>query len=77
MGKPLLVVSSVTYAMKGRDLLLQQGIRAYVQRIPKTAETGCGYGLLVPRGGDKAERILTEAGIRILRRVDEDGDDGG
>ena len=45
MGKPLLVVSSVTYAMKGRELLFRHGIRGYVERIPKTRETGCGYGI--------------------------------
>ena len=30
MGKPVILLSSVTYAMKGRDLLLRQGLRAYV-----------------------------------------------
>ncbi len=31
MGKPVILLSSVTYAMKGRDLLLRQGLRAYVE----------------------------------------------
>ena len=74
MGKPLIVVSSVTYAMKGRDLLFRHGIRGYVERIPKTGETGCGYGIYVPRGADAAERILRENRIRVLGRMEQDGD---
>lgn len=75
MGKPLIVVSSVTYAMKGRELLSQRGFRAYVERIPKTAETGCGYGLYVPEGADEAERVLRENNIRVLQRIEQE--DGG
>ena len=74
MGKPLIVVSSVTYAMKGRDLLFRHGIRGYVERIPKTGETGCGYGIYVPRGADAAERILRENRIRVLGRMEQDGE---
>ena len=74
MGKPLLVVSSVTYAMKGRDLLFCHGIRGYVERIPRTGETGCGYGIYVPEGADAAERILRENHIRVLRRMEQEGD---
>lgn len=74
MGKPLIVVSSVTYAMKGRDLLFRHGIRGYVERIPKTGDTGCGYGIYVPQGADAAERILRESRIRVLRRMEQDGE---
>ena len=73
MGKPLLVVSSVTYAMKSRDLLSARGFRAYVERIPRTRETGCGYGVYVPQGADEAERILKENGVRILGRMEQEG----
>lgn len=75
LGKPLIVVSSVTYAMKGRELLTQRGFRAFVERIPKTAETGCGYGVYVPEGADDAEQILRENNIRVLKRIEQD--DGG
>ena len=72
MGKPLIMVSSVTYAMKARELLLRHGIRGYVQRVPRTAETGCGYGVYVPNGADTAERILRENNFRILGRLEQD-----
>lgn len=72
MGKPVILVSSVTYAMKGRDLLTRRGIRAYVERIPPSSTTGCGYGIYVPHGADEAERILTENGIKILGRLEQE-----
>ncbi len=75
MGKPLIMVSSVTYAMKAREILVKHGIRGYVERIPKTEETGCGYGVYVPKGADAAERILRENNIKILNRLEQD--DGG
>ncbi len=71
----MIVVSSVTYAMRGRELLAQRGFRAFVERIPKTAETGCGYGIYVPNGADEAELVLRENHIKILDRIEQD--DGG
>ncbi len=68
--KPLIVVSSVTYALKGRDLLFARGIKAYVERLPRTRENGCGYGLYVPRRTEEAERILREAGVKVFYRTE-------
>ncbi|MCI9273111.1 MAG: DUF3343 domain-containing protein [Clostridiales bacterium] len=74
MGKPLILVSSITYAMKGRDLLSKQGISAYLERVPHIeALGGCGYGLNVPRHTDEAEELLQQAGIRVLGRIDKEG----
>ncbi len=72
MGKPVILLSSVTYAMKGRDLLSRQGIPAYVERIPPSNSSGCGYGLYVPHGADQAQRILSENGIKILGRLEQE-----
>lgn len=71
--RPLIVVSSVTYALKGRDLLFSRGIKAYVERLPRTRENGCGYGLYVPQHAAEAERILREAGVRVLFRTERGG----
>jgi hypothetical protein len=70
MGKPVILVSSVTYAMKARDVLFRRGIKAIVHRIPPTAATGCGYGVYVPQGTEEAEAILRENSIRILGRAE-------
>lgn len=72
MGKPVILLSSVTYAMKGRELLMKQGIKAYVERIPGSSASGCGYGLYVPRGVEEAQRILSDNGIRILGRLEQE-----
>lgn len=67
----MILLSSVTYAMKSRDILFQHGIKAYVERSPRTKETlGCGYGIYVPEKTDEAERILQEIGIKILGRAE-------
>ena len=70
----VLVLSSITYAMKSRDLLFKYGVKAYVERLPRTKETGCGYGVYVPHGIDEAERILKENGVRVLGRAKRGGD---
>lgn len=74
MGKPMILLGSVTYAMKSRDLLFQYGIKAYVERSPRTSEAlGCGYGIYVPQYADEAEKILTNLGIRVLGRAERVG----
>lgn len=72
-AKTVLILSSITYAMKSRELLFRYGIKAYVERLPRTKETGCGYGVYVPYGTDEAERILRENNVRVLGRTKRGG----
>ncbi len=74
MGKTVLLLGSVTYALRGRDLLLRHGIRAYVERLPRTngAARGCGYGVAVPRRAEEAEQLLREFGLHVLGRAEEE-----
>ena len=67
MGKPLIMVSSITYAMKARDLLINNGIAAYIERTPKIERNG---GLYVPKRIDEAENLLRTHGIKIVGRTD-------
>ena len=61
MGKPLIMVSSITYAMKSKEILSRRGFKVYVERVPHTSEAvGCGYGVYVPQ----------RSGIRILGRME-------
>ena len=65
-GKVLFNVSSVTNAMRGKSLLEHNGIRAYVGRtIDANGNNGCGYSITVSTEPEKAERLLTSAGIHI------------
>ena len=74
MGK-LIMVSSVTYAMKGKELLKSYGIRAEVERTPKNSQSkGCGYSLYVPSKTDEAEQLLKKNGIKIIGRTAKEGE---
>ena len=74
MSRPMIMVNSITYAMKGRDILLNYGIKAYVERTPRNKTTvGCGYSIYVPERTDEAEKILTEMGIKVAGRRERDG----
>lgn len=71
MGKPLILVSSITYAIKARDLLINNGIAAYIERTPKIERNGgCGYSLYVPRKTDAAVNLLYTHGIKVVGRID-------
>lgn len=66
MEKQLITVGSVTYAMKGKEILLRHGIRAFVEKTPKRAgNSGCGYGISVAGDIQRAAAILTQNGIRV------------
>lgn len=71
MGKQLIMLTSITYAMKGRAILLNAGIPADIERTPKrSGEYSCGYSLYVPRKTDEAEQVLKNNGIMVLGRAD-------
>ena len=71
MGKPLILVGSITYAIKGRNILARMGIRSYVERTPRGGpDGGCGYSIYVPEGADEAEDILLRYGIRVMGRAE-------
>ena len=71
MTKQLILLPSVTYAMKAKEILYQHHIRAYIQRTPKNSGIkSCGYCLFVPTDPDKAEDILRRKGIRISGRAE-------
>lgn len=67
MSKPLIMVSSFTSAMRGREALKKHGIKSEVLRsFSKEDGGGCGYSIHVDSDEDRAEKILKEEGINIL-----------
>ena len=67
MKNKLILVPSVTYAMKAKSILDKYSIRSFVERTPKNlAISSCGYCLFVPDNAQKAERLLRQSGIRVL-----------
>lgn len=71
MGNHYIHVGSVTNAMRGKQLLEEQGIRAYLHRVSRPADgDGCGYSLLVTDAVEKAISILQKRGVRVIRVTD-------
>lgn len=67
MIRYLISTGTVTFAIKGRDVLRKHGINA---RVEKTASgkgnAGCGYAIAAVGNIDLIEKLLKENGIKIL-----------
>lgn len=70
MEKQLILVPSVTYAMKAKNILDKYNIRAYIERTPKNhLVNSCGYCVFVPDNVQTANDILLRHRIKIIGRV--------
>ena len=66
MSKKGIRVGSVTYAMKGRDLLQKNGYKAYLTRNPHPEnDEGCGYVIYVNNIDSRCFEILRKNGIKV------------
>lgn len=73
MEKQLILVPSVTYAMKAKSILDRYKIKSYIERTPKNHQVrSCGYCLFVPENVDTAHELLLRHGIKVLGRVARD-----
>lgn len=71
MGRPMIAIGSITFAMKGQEILKRSGIRSSVERVYRNnGGKGCGYGLLVPKRTDEAVVMLQQAGIPVTDRLE-------
>ncbi len=71
MNKKGIKVGSLTYAMKGRDLLQKNGYKAYLTRNPRPeTEEGCGYVIYVNNIDKRCFSILNSNGIKVYGVVD-------
>lgn len=68
----ILVMSSVTYALKAQGILARHGIGTRLEKLNKNRSLkGCGYGLRIEKSKlDAAERLLAEENIRIVEIID-------
>lgn len=66
----LVQLSSVTQAMRAKDLLKSHGINSVVQRITASRGYGpCAYGLKIYNRFDEAISILREHDIKVIGRA--------
>lgn len=67
MSNHLILVSSITYAIKGRDLLRSHGYKAYIEKTPGKLDThGCGYSIVTAVDPARLLSLLQQAGIKVL-----------
>ena len=68
MQEYLIFTGTVTYAIKGRDVLRKNGIDAIVIKASDSQKNiGCSYAIVVKGNIKKAEELLALNGVRILK----------
>lgn len=69
----ILVFSSITYALKAREILSRASITSTLIRSARVREIrGCGFGLKLDDGDvASATSICAASGIRILRQLED------
>lgn len=74
MSTPLILISSVTYALKGKRVLSSYGIKAEIQKF-KLPGRSCSYKLAVVQNKTaEAIEILKSNGIKLLDRTERNED---
>ena len=67
MQRHIISVSSITYALKGRDLLRRNGLKSYIEKKTNAnGNSGCGYVIVAFGNRDKIKNILSSSGVKIL-----------
>ena len=61
-----LAVGSVTNAIRGKDILIKNGINVTVQRYSGNKRLGCGYVLIVTGDIERSKSLLNSIDIKIL-----------
>lgn len=70
MSKPVLLVNSVTFAIKGQELLQKHGISSRIIRNSEfKAIGGCGYGIMPFSDPLVAQNILMRGGVKVIRLI--------
>lgn len=67
MKRYIITTGTVTYAIKGRDLLRRKGFNVKIERITSgKGSAGCGYSIITDGDINAAEGLLRQAGVKIL-----------
>ena len=65
--KHVIVTGTVTYAIRGRDILRRNGISASVERNSSgLGRLGCGYGIVIRDEVERAVDILRRNSVKII-----------
>ena len=70
MNDSVIVTGTVTYALKGRNILRDKGYKAGVKRLSSSLKgVGCGYAIEISGDDGKAVEILKRNGVKILKII--------
>ena len=71
--KTIIVLSSITYALKAQELLKKEGIFSKISRSKSVRSIrSCGYGVaLSAESAEKANQIILSANIPIVGSTEE------
>ena len=50
MNTELVIIGSITYTMKAKSALTENGIKARIRKLQPRNRSGCSYGLELPEG---------------------------
>lgn len=66
MQRHIISVSSITYAIKGRDFLRNKGFKTYIEKKTNAnGNAGCGYVIVAHGDREKITNSLAVAGIKF------------
>lgn len=71
MKRYVIATGTVTYAIKGRDLLRKKGYKAKIERKSGEKVHGCGYAIIFEGDIQAAESMLRQNGVKILEISEE------
>ena len=64
----LITAGTVTYALKGKEILIKKGYKASVEKVStRENNLGCGYSIKVFGDIKPIEQILRNSGVKILK----------
>ncbi len=63
---------TITYALRGRDLLRNKGYKAYMKRIIGKNAIGCGYAIITDCPENEIIRFFENEGIKYVSIVSAD-----
>lgn len=67
MHKHIISVGSITYAIKGRDLIRKNGYKAFIEKkTDAVGNAGCGYVIVAYGPRNKIINLLMTFNIKIL-----------
>ncbi len=68
----IMVMSSVTYALKAQGILARAGMGTKLEKLNKSRSLkGCGYGLKIERAWlDRAQELLKGENIKVVEIIE-------